>query len=70
MVVGVRYIELCAAGVGCHLLRDNWATLQLVQREVPEASRTPGNRHQTERGQAEKRYEGVFVMKSLESHFS
>lgn len=55
MVVGGRCIELCAAGGGGRLLTDHWATLQGVQREEPEATRTLGDRQQTEGRQAEER---------------
>lgn len=57
MVVDPRRIELYSFGGGCHLLSDNRATLQGVQREEPEASGTLGDRHQTERRQAEERCE-------------
>ncbi len=64
MVVGARCVELCSAGVGRHLLFDHRATLQGVQREVPEAARTLGNRQQTERRQTEERYESFWCLET------
>lgn len=55
VVVAAGRIELCAAGGRRHLLPDHRATLQSVQREVPEATWTLGHRQQTEGRQAQER---------------
>lgn len=57
VVVDPRRIELYSFGGSCHLLSDNRATLQGVQWEESEASGTLGDRQQTERRQAEERWE-------------
>lgn len=67
VVVAAGDIELCAAGGGHHILPDHRETLQGVQREVPEASGTLGQRQQTEGWKAEERLECLFLMHSLES---
>lgn len=55
MVVAAGCAELRAAGGDRRLLPDHRATLQGVQREVPEATRTLGHRQQTEGRPTEER---------------
>lgn len=65
VVVAARRVGLCAAGGGHRLLPDHWPALQGVQREEREASGPIRDGQQTERRQAEARWERKHVPQDL-----